>query len=76
MGVRYESSPNAAVTRATLALDLRAQPGKILVRFRHPEKKPIRSVTVNGQAHTAFDVEKGDVDISGLSGSATVESRY
>jgi hypothetical protein len=31
---------------------------RLIVRFRHPEAKPMRSVTVNGQNWTGFDVQK------------------
>jgi hypothetical protein len=31
---------------------------RLIVRFRHPEAKPIRSVTVNGQDWPGFDVQK------------------
>jgi hypothetical protein len=33
----------------------RSQPAALLVRLRHPEAKPIRSVTINGQPWTDFD---------------------
>ncbi|MEQ8808416.1 MAG: hypothetical protein RIE59_05055, partial [Imperialibacter sp.] len=48
---------------ATVALSDRNPPKELLVRFRHPLEKPIRSVTVNGQAWTNFDVEKETVTI-------------
>jgi hypothetical protein len=31
---------------------------RLVVRFRHPEAKAMRSVTVNGQNWTGFDVQK------------------
>jgi hypothetical protein len=31
---------------------------RLIVRFRHPEAKPMQSVTVNGQAWTSFDARK------------------
>jgi len=57
-------------------LDLRQTPVKISARFRHPEKLPIVSVKVNGEAWTKFDPEKDDVDITGLSGMLTIEAYY
>ena len=33
-------------------------PSVLIVRFRHPMSKPIKSVTVNGQEWTDFDVQK------------------
>ncbi len=57
-------------------LRLRERPERILVRFRHPEKLPIKSVRVNGRAHRLFDPAKGDVDITEAAGRVLVEARY
>lgn len=46
------------------------------VRFRHPDRAAIRGVHVNGQAWTAFDPAKGDVDITGLRGHVSIRARY
>ncbi len=40
------------------------QPKALLVRFRHPQATPMRSVSVNGQSWTDFDVEKEWVRIN------------
>jgi hypothetical protein len=48
---------------ADVELELRGKPDKVLLRFRHPEKKPILAVEVNGRPHLAFDAKKGDVEI-------------
>ena len=75
-GVKYTSESALGRITARVALDLRRAPAKTLVRFRHPEGRPIRSVTVNGRAHKAFDAARGDVDISGLKGTARVIASY
>lgn len=49
---------------------------KTWVRFRHPEKAAIKSVTVNGKRWKRFDAAKGDVEISGLKGRVKVVARY
>jgi len=49
---------------------------QILARFRHPEKKPIRSVRVNGKPWKRFDPKKEDVDITGMGKSIVVEVMY
>jgi hypothetical protein len=36
----------------------RSKPKSLLVRLRHPERKPMRSVTVNGSVWKDFDVSK------------------
>ncbi|NQT20668.1 MAG: hypothetical protein HQ592_13255 [Planctomycetes bacterium] len=74
VGISYEAE--AGRIKATASLKLRRDPGKILVRFRHPEKKPIRSVKVNAKSHKAFNPGTGDVTITGHSGRVTIEARY
>ena len=76
VGIEYTPSPDGGSITAAVSLDLRTQPGRILVRFRHPESAPIKSVTVNGQSHAAFNAERGDVDITGMRGEVVVETRY
>jgi len=47
------------------------------VRFRHPEEKPIRSVTVNGATWSDFDPAQGDIRLPGaMPGKVEVEARY
>ena len=43
---------------AEIEMPARGRPRALLLRLRHPEGKPIRSVTVNGQGWTDFDVQK------------------
>jgi hypothetical protein len=74
--VTYSPVPRAAAIEAVLELTLSRPPRKMLVRFRHPEKKPIRSVRVNGRPHAAFDARKGDVDITGRRGTVRVIASY
>ena len=66
--VRYV--PEEAKGTITARVDLKhtTPPPKTVVRFRHPEGKPIASVTVNGREHRSFDAAKGDVDITGMDG--------
>ncbi|MHB0856084.1 MAG: hypothetical protein ACYC5M_00770 [Anaerolineae bacterium] len=74
--VRYTSQANSGTIRAQVSLPERANPERILVRFRHPEAKPIAAATVNGQAWTKFDAAKGDVDVSGLDGELAIQVSY
>jgi hypothetical protein len=53
-----ESQPASGTLRAAVQMPNRSRPDALLVRLRHPEAKPIRSVTVNGQNWTDFDVAK------------------
>jgi hypothetical protein len=61
---------------ASAQLDLRSQPEKVLLRIRHPEKRPMLSVKVNGEPHNPFDAEKGDIDLTGLQGTVRIEASY
>lgn len=76
VSVSYEAEPSAGSICATVDLSLRKQPKRTLVRFRHPEKKPIASVRVNEKKHTGFDPATGDVDITGMSGEVRVSARF
>ena len=49
---------------------------RVLARFRHPQKAPIESVTVNSANWARFDPARGDVDISGLKGMVRIVARY
>jgi hypothetical protein len=73
--VRYRSQAAQNRIAAEVSLDLRELPEKVLLRFRHPDKKSIQSVTVNGKPHRRFD-PAGDVDITGLKGKIEVEAGY
>jgi hypothetical protein len=51
--------------RAEIQMPERSRPKVLLVRLRHPEARPLRAVTVNGQAWTDFDPNKEWVRIKG-----------
>lgn len=56
-----ESSGNEIV--AAIELTHRRQVSSLIVRFRHPDNKPIRSVLVNGIPWTNFDLAKEQIVI-------------
>ena len=64
--------------RIRLVADLEGREAapRLRARFRHPEKCPIKAVTVNGKDWTAFDPKKGDVDLTGQTGHLEVMARY
>jgi len=70
--------PDAAknTIRAKVELRLADRPPRIVIRFRHPENKPIVGVTINGRAHLAFDADKQDVDLAGLVGPLEIVVRF
>ncbi len=74
----------AGKIEAEVELELRApstslragKPERLLLRFRHPEKKPIQSVTINGRASQAFDARSGDVELTTTGGKVCVVVSY
>jgi hypothetical protein len=76
VSVRYRSEAAAGLIRASADLSLEKRPTKILVRIRHPEKRLIQSVTVDGLHHRQFDAARGDVDITGHCGRIAIEAHY
>jgi hypothetical protein len=61
---------------ATVEIPTRRPPKSVLLRLRHPKGAPIQSVTVNGQPWKQFRPDKDVVEISGLSGKATIIAAY
>jgi hypothetical protein len=74
--VSYLSDAAEGKITASIHLALRKTPQSILVRFRHPEKSPIKTVLVNGKEYDRFDPKKGDVDISDFVGDIEVVTTY
>ncbi len=58
--VSYTIQSQVASGRITASVDLAGQnaPGTLLIRFRDPQAKPMRSVMVNGQNWTDFNAAK------------------
>ncbi|MBM4143822.1 MAG: hypothetical protein FJ225_09570 [Lentisphaerae bacterium] len=76
VSVEYRPKPSESRIEAEVDLELRTAPDTILLRFRHPEKKPIRSVEVNGRAHGKFDAASGDIELPAKSGRLVVLVAY
>jgi hypothetical protein len=53
-----ESRVDAGMICAEVSLAGPDRPRAILVRLRHPDARPMRSVRVNGAEWTAFDTRK------------------
>ena len=66
-----ESKAGSGKILAGITMPDRSHPSTLQVRFRHPESKPIRSVTVNGQNWTDFDATQEWVRIK-----SPAEPRY
>lgn len=74
--VQYYSQVATCRISAQVDIPGRTGPSSALLRFRHPDELSIKAVTVNGASHALFDAEKGDVDITGFSGSIEVVAEY
>jgi hypothetical protein len=58
-----EGESSTAEIAATIALSHRKKTSSLIIRFRHPKNKKIRSVVVNGKAWKNFDVAREQVII-------------
>lgn len=70
------SDVNHGRITATLEIPDRNAPKSVLVRLRHPASAPIQSVRVNGKRWTRFNQDKEVIELTGLSGTATVVANY
>jgi hypothetical protein len=74
--VTYLPAEARDTIRARVDLKLSSRPPRILIRFRHPENRPIVGVKINGREHRAFDAAKQDVDLAGLDGPLELVVRF
>jgi len=58
LSATLESQVSSGRILATIQMPGRSRPKSLLVRLRHPERKPMRSVTVNGALWKDFDASK------------------
>ena len=72
VSIRYVSEAAAGRLTACVELALRSVPDEIQLRFRTPNREPLRAVEVNGRPHARFDAVRGDVDLTGMSGGLEV----
>jgi len=56
--LRVQSLAATGEIKATVDLSGQKRPAQLLVRFRHPDQKPLRAVRVNGKTWPDFDREK------------------
>jgi len=77
--VNLQITSAAATGRITAKVEFTSarRPSSVLVRFRHPQRQPMRSVSVNGKDWTEFDAAKEWVRISSpRENQYTVVARY
>jgi hypothetical protein len=61
---------------ATVEIPNRNPIESVIVRFRHPQAKPIQSVMVNSQPWTGFDPDKETIELKDITGSTVVVASY
>lgn len=77
LSLRIASATGRGEIHARLDPPTRNSPQNIYVRLRHPEGKPIRSVTVNGRPHDSFDAAKEWVILRGaVEGVQQIVAKY
>ena len=76
--VGYTITSSAARGRidAVVQLPAKCTARKIVLRLRHPDGKPIQSVTVQGQPHKDFDPRKETITFEPSGQSVTVRAEY
>lgn len=73
---RIESHAGQGYIEATVTPPARRAPKEIVIRLRHPDGLPMRSVTVNGRPHSRFDAAREIVRLKPGSAPITVRARY
>jgi hypothetical protein len=58
LGMRVESAARDGTIRADVKMPTRTTPKALIVRLRHPQRKPMRSVAINGHDWKDFDPQK------------------
>jgi hypothetical protein len=72
-----ESHAASGTLVVRIEMPKRDVPKRLIVRLRHPEAKPIQSVTVNGRDWTGFDTRREWVVVEKpLEGRYDIEARY
>jgi hypothetical protein len=61
---------------ATVEMPSRKPPQTVMLRFRHPQARPIKSVTLNGQNWQAFNTDKEVIRVTGVQGTVTIVANY
>ena len=76
VGYTLVSDAEHGAITGTVELPTRRPPKAVYLRFRYPEGRPMRRVTVNGQPWDDFDPGKEIVRLHDLVGTAAVRAEY
>jgi hypothetical protein len=66
---------NHSIT-ATIELPARSAPQSLLLRLRHPQAAPLRSVEVHGESWNNFEQDKEAIHLEGLKGLVRLRANY
>jgi len=76
VGYRIVSSVSKGHIDASITPPARSTPGAIVLRVRHPGDLPMKSVEVNGTAHTDFDPVKAIIRLATPAGTPKIHIVY
>jgi hypothetical protein len=76
VGYKIESKAAQGEIDAKVELSKSCTAKKIVLRLRHPDGKPIQSVTVQGKPHTDFDPQKETITLAPADGTIEVRAMY
>jgi hypothetical protein len=74
--VEYASDVGSNTITARVTLAYKTKPPRTVIRFRHPENRPIKNVRINGHDHSKFDPAREDVDISEIEGPLEITAQF
>ena len=76
MAYEIVSQADEGKITATVEMPSRTPPQAVMLRFRHPQAKPIKSVTLNGQDWPEFNRDKEVIRVTGVQGKAIITASY
>ncbi len=76
LSYKIHSRVSSGEIEVTLDPPKRNRPEEIVIRFRHPEKNPMREVLVNGARHRDYNVNEETVRLTKLSDEMRIVVRY
>jgi hypothetical protein len=76
VGYQIKSHIERGYVEATISPPDRNPPARIAIRLRHPEGKPIQSVTLDGASHHGFDPGRDCVYVEQGRGPTVVRAKY
>jgi hypothetical protein len=71
-----QSAAAKGAIEAVVQLPPQVSARKVVLRLRHPDGKPIRSVTVQGKPYTDFDPKKETITFTPVGEMITVRAEY